>query len=420
MTEGAEERREASRPGEEELRALGHLLMGRPPEPAADWEAVVDLARRHAVAPLLYWQLKARAQDRDRTEEGPAVAVQELRDNFYAAAARAIVAERQLAGALKALSEAEVEVVVVKGTAVAVAYPDPALRVYSDLDLLVEEAALDRAEAALEKAGYHYSQPRAWWLAHFKHLPPMSSEEGPLPLELHWRLDDEGTTGRLPVEDLWQRAVPWAVGGQPALRLEAVDAALHLCRHAAVQHRLHLGLRPLCDLAQVTAPWSPADWDTLADRAADYGLARPVYLLLTLMGEVLGRPAPAKVLLALRPAGDAGLPAGVAGRLLRLEDDPAAAVPPSMVWAQGREGQPGRLRDLLGHLFPPREGLAAVYGVPADSPRIWLTYLRRPADLLRRYGRAGWGMLRGNPASRQAWERETWLQRWLRGKDGSQ
>jgi hypothetical protein len=72
-------------------------------------------------------------------------------------------------------------------------------------------------------------------------------------VEVHWRLDIDEQEGfsnyaaTLPVEDLWARAVPWSVAGQAAMRLEAVDAALHLCRHAAVQHRAHLQLSVLAD-----------------------------------------------------------------------------------------------------------------------------------------------------------------------------
>jgi hypothetical protein len=46
----------------------------------------------------------------------------------------------------------------------------------------------------------------------------------------------------------------------------------------------------------------------------------------------------------------------------------------------GAKGTPlARLCHFLWHLFLPRDGMAVVYGVPADSPRIWLTYLWRPS-----------------------------------------
>jgi hypothetical protein len=61
--------------------------------------------------------------------------------------------------------------------------------------------------------------------------------------------------------------------------------------------------------------------------------------------------------------------------------------------------------------------MAVVYNIPADSPRIWLTYLWRPVHLLRRYGRSAWGVLRGKQESYQAWQKEIWLESWLARDD---
>ena len=61
--------------------------------------------------------------------------------------------------------------------------------------------------------------------------------------------------------------------------------------------------------------------------------------------------------------------------------------------------------------------MAVVYGVPADSPRIWLTYLWRPVHLLRCYGGHTWDALCGRQEAHEAWQREVWLERWLVGGD---
>jgi hypothetical protein len=92
---------------------------------------------------------------------------------------------------------------------------------------------------------------------------------------------------------------------------------------------------------------------------------------------------------------------------------PASAV---RAWAQPT------LRRRLGYawrrFFLSRQGLAAFYGVPAHSPRVWLLYLHHPLSLLRRYGRSLWRLLRADPAARATWDREAWLERWLRGAAG--
>jgi len=322
-------------------------------------------------------------------------------------------AERQLAEAVGALAAAGVPVIVLKGAALAALYPDPALRLYTDLDLLVPRAQLDEAEAALHGLGYRCSQPKDWALAHHYHLPPMVRDRAQLAVEVHWRLDDTWRVGCLPVDELWSRAVPWSVQGQAAQRLEVVDAALHLCRHAVVQNRLHAGLGSLTDLRQVTDGWGRAEWEALARRAADYGLRSAVYLMLALVQGVLGQAAPQEVLAALRPSGGASLPDDLVERLLLPEDLRTAKVTVALARTGSQETQSARLRRLMRYLFPPRERLALEYEVRADSPSVWLIYLRWPVDLLRRYGPTVWDVLRGKRAARAAWEREVWLERWL-------
>ena len=397
---------------------LGRLLRDGSAAPGVDWPAILALARRHRVAPLLFWQL--RQAGGDGPDGVPGDVWEALRADFFAAAARRMVVELQLIEVLAAAAGAGIPMMVVKGAAVGAYYLHPALRTYLDLDVLVPEAQVRAAQAALQGLGYRPLKPQEWMLDHYHHLA-LGGGDGRLVVEVHWRLDIDEQEGipnyaaRLPSEDVWARAEPWSVGGQPALRLEAVDAVLHLCRHAVVQHRLRLGLRPVYDLARVVADWTPRQWKVLVARARDYGLERPVYLMLTLAADVLGLVVPPDVLPALCP-GDP-LPGDLVERMLLWEGERVAAVPVAVVQAGTGATRLSQARHFLWHLFLPRDGMALAYGVPADSPRIWLTYLWRPFDLVRRYGKAAWLGLRGDPAARMAWQREAWLERWLRGRD---
>lgn len=399
------------------LRALTSLLAGRPTEPGLNWDRVLDLARGHGVSPLLYWRLYKDGKSGGKGMSVPADVREELESDFYTTAARALLAERQLAEVLSVLARAGVSALVIKGAAVGTFYPDPALRPYGDLDLLVSQAQLKQSEEALNRLGYRCSTSKEWWSEHFYHLPPMVGDQGSLVVEIHWRLDHEDAVGRLPAEDLWARAVPWSVAGQRALRLDPVDTVLHLCRHAVVQHRARLGLRPLCDLAQVTDGWGQKEWDTLVQRTAGYDQARAVYLAFALAQQSLGLDVPAVVMAALRPAGALPLPDGLADSLLTLGTSMAAQVPVAVVQAGGQGTLAARLRYFLWHLFLPRDGMAVLYEIPADSPRIWLAYLRRPVHLLRRYGASTWDALRGRQEAHEVWQREIWLERWLAGEE---
>jgi hypothetical protein len=401
----------------EQLLALGRLLVGQPPEQAPDWSKVVYLARRHAVAPLLFWRLRELEIDLGVGSSVPAEVMARLQTDFYASGARHLLAEQHSARVLESLAEAAVPVLVLKGAVIGEFYPDPATRMYGDLDLLVPRARLDEAEAVLTRLGFTTSYSKAWWLGHFHHLPVMATQDDAFAVELHWRVDDKDGVGRLPVEELWARSVPWVLGGQPALRLDPIDTALHLCRHAAVQHRAQQGLRPLCDLAHVTARWGTREWNTLVEQAVSHGLARAVYLVLTLASKVFGPIAPGEVISALQPRDGGNLPPALLRSMLWSGDGASVSVPVAVVQARAKKNPIEAMRHLLWHLFLPREGMAVVYDIPADSPRIWLHYLWRPMDLLRRYGRDAWLAMRGKQAEQQAWAREAWLENWFKAEE---
>lgn len=363
----------------------------------------------------------------------------DLREDLYTAVAHGIRAEAQLARVLGALSRADIPAIVVKGAALGVFYPDPALRLYGDIDIMIAREKLDLAEQTLYAQGYRCITSKGWWqdrihhlspmasesgalhvelhwLDHIHHLPPMASESGALLVELHWQLDYEEEKGRLPAEDLWARVVPWTVRGQPALRLDPIDETLYLCRHAVVQHKVRGAFRSLFDLNQVTGSWGLAEWRALCWRAQHYGLERPIYLMLVLAEELLGLAVPEEVLSELKPFGPVAEPIQFLRKLMGASGDPEASISPGVVDALVRGSLGARLRLLMSHIFLPRSGMAEVYHLPVRSPRIWITYLWRPLDLLWRYGRTAWRVLRGERGARAAWQRDVWLERWLRGE----
>lgn len=407
------------------VRQLGQLLAGRAVGPDVDWTAVLGLASRYRLSALLYWRLQAQgAADGETKQNGagqpggrwgaiPGVVRERLRQDYFTATAQAVVVEQQLGQVLEALTLAGIPVVVLKGAALAAFYPDPVLRIYNDLDVLVPHADLARAEHALLGLGYRCLRAKEWALAQHYHLPPMIGTARQLDVEVHWRLDEPHEAGSLPVDHLWSRAQAWSVAGHQALRLDAVDAALHLCQHAVLQHRGRQGLRPLCDLAQVVGSWQQAEWQGLVYRALDYGLEPVVYLILTLMEQLLSTAVPPAVMKALHPAGIEPLPEDLLERLLPVEASPVTHVPMALLRAESKGTVLAGARHFFGRLFLPRDAMAAMYGVPADSARIWLTFLWRPLNLLRQYGVAAWGVLWGSRSARAAWQREAWLEHWL-------
>ena len=166
---------------------------------------------------------------------------------------------------------------------------------------------------------------------------------------------------------------------------------------------------------QLTRGWGEAEWSTLSQRSQSYGLTRPVSLMLVLGGELLGLAVPEAILSALsvsdsRPQAE---------ELVQLLMGSSGAVPTKVSMGAVQAAADGsllaRVKHLMSSLFLPREGMAMVYGIPPESPRILLAYLWRPIDLVGRYGLSAWRALRGERSARTAWQREVWLERWLRG-----
>src|SRR6185436_1595897 len=78
-----------------------------------------------------------------------------------------------LEGAVASLNGAAIAPVLLKGAAALAEdlYPDPGMRIVGDLDLLVREAEVDGAVAALEKAGFGVGTARQSFDADPHHLP---------------------------------------------------------------------------------------------------------------------------------------------------------------------------------------------------------------------------------------------------------
>ena len=84
--------------GGSNLRALGRMLMGAPPSPGLDWEAVWVLARGYGLSPLLYFRLCERGNSAGEEEKAriPEDVVEVLRLDYHAMVARRMAAEQQI------------------------------------------------------------------------------------------------------------------------------------------------------------------------------------------------------------------------------------------------------------------------------------------------------------------------------------
>jgi hypothetical protein len=158
-------------------------------------------------------------------------------------------------------------IVLIKGPEVAARYPDPVLRPYNDLDLLVQDA--DAAQRALMAAGFEpVGDPRLFVGIH--HLRPLHSPLFPLYVEIHSQPKWPERIGPPSIDELMSQARPASVGVNgilaPSPSHHALLAAAHWWAHEPLSR-----LIGVLDVAALVDGHDRVELDSLAQA---WGLGR--------------------------------------------------------------------------------------------------------------------------------------------------
>lgn len=161
--------------------------------------------------------------------------------------------ERLLIDTVELLARAGVRAVALKGSALAhTAYPNPALRIFGDVDLLVPSEAFDTAAATLTELGLsrRWPQLRAGFDRRFGKGATLVHPDGN-EIDLHrtFALGRFGLTVDLP--GLFDTVSSFEVGGRKVPMLGLEERFLHACYHAALGNAPPRVV-PLRDVAQLT------------------------------------------------------------------------------------------------------------------------------------------------------------------------
>src|SRR5262245_30857323 len=187
--------------------------------------ALLEVAVRHRV----HWLLASGAW-RDSQGEGGAALQRDLRQ----AAAFDAWCEQDLIVLLDALASAGIDVLLMKGAALAyMIYDAPHLRVRVDTDLLIRREQLEAAERALAARGWSRPPESDLELAgaqrHYEKPAPASRR---VHLDVHWRIANPRTfSDALSFDEIGVRAVPVPALGRAARAPGTVDALFLACLH---------------------------------------------------------------------------------------------------------------------------------------------------------------------------------------------
>jgi hypothetical protein len=353
---------------------------------------LITWARRQRLLPLLGW----RAQERGW--QLPEALIEAIRRTRMLVAVGQAITDQQLRALGETAQRLGIALVLVKGAAAAAAYPEPWMRPYGDIDLLVDADDAAPLLEALKAQGYSYAESaeghRAW------HFPPLVPPHQGARIEVHTALAREG--GRLlftPAQ--WQpdlRPLPL----YPGLHAPGpADHVLYLIHHGLVHHELLFGMQPFLDIGFWSAAWALDEWSAFRAAAREDAMQNAVALAMALTAWLWQRALP----IAAQP------PAPLLARAQETVAGTAVSQSLPHVW---RDIPPRAQGGLL------RYAALILYGDPAQlrelTPTERVTYhLRRPGELLRNHGTSLWQLLCGDPATRTTWRAQRELQTWLRG-----
>lgn len=282
-------------------------LIGQP----LDWGKVLWLAEQERATRLLGTRLTALGAS-PPAEVSAALGAMAMVSDF-----RMLHLRQRLEETIRALAAAGIEVVMLKGAALAeVAYGSFAERPMHDVDLLVAPGRAAEARQILLSAGWtgEVDARTALMYEHHHHLPPLVDGSGTgTRLELHTSLFLAGHPFALTAERVWSARRPLELGGVRTYVPDAGHLLLHVCLHFAWSNLMRSGSwRTFRDLERLTATGG-VDWSSLPALARESCAGTLCYWTFRLAAGTAGVAVPAAVMEELRP----GFPERVLRRLER-------------------------------------------------------------------------------------------------------
>ena len=340
-----------------------------------DWNYFFLLARRHAVVPLVYRQLK---------DHVPAEQLQQLRKHALENSARNVVLTAELCRLIELFARAGIKAIPYKGPVLSLfAYDDLALRCFVDLDVIVKKPDVARARDLLLADDYTLSKPltteQQELLLRTQHNLQFTKDNRRLIVELHWEVAPHLFASTVQGHTLWENLIDFELNGTTMKTFSADDLLFSLCVHGSRHLWERLGW--ICDVAELISR-RKLNWTALLERAAKADAERMFLLGLRLAERLLDAPLPAEVKhLCDRDRRLEPLALTVTANLFKSSEHvPATAVQIFKYNLGVRKSLSARTRYVV-HMLRPTDGDITNHSLPAFA-----YYLVRPFRLLFRTG----------------------------------
>jgi hypothetical protein len=250
-----------------------------------DWDRFITASHLSRTSGLVYDCIHSESwiPDRIRTE---------LHQVYLQSAVRHLRLTHGYSTLIQAFNTAGIEHIIVKGPVLTeIVYQNPALRPYTDLDLIIHRADLDKAETALSKLDYvpQKSETRMGLQKDFENEAAWGQSIGDLAfhIDLHWQAVDR-LYREMPW--LWENTTHWTLNDVPTKVLNTEARLLYLATHVILHHgqlRRDQALIWLYDIALLIQASDPnLNWHRLLTLAQISEMTLPLKAALKLVKDV--------------------------------------------------------------------------------------------------------------------------------------
>lgn len=358
----------------------------------ADWDQVFHNVCRNGLLGLTHRYMKQQKSQ----DYPPPEFRQRVHQAYRLDALRMALMYRNIGQVLVQLKKSGLDYLVIKGPAIAhTVYPDPTLRSFNDLDLVVRERDWAAMHQILVEMGFtpeeNLPQPPPKLVPQaIIHQLKYWHQDMELLVEVHY--DDILNAGLASrdVEGFWQRAIQIDVQGMLVRVMSLEDQLIHLCVH--LHYHGYTRLNCFTDIAFVVRDHAAElDWERLFETVEVEEAQVGVFYTLHFIDQLLGISVPEGVMSRLRP-----------GRLRRwfheryVPEEKILSLQP--MWrpdfsfyftpvlkrmlpdllVMGRRSE--KIHCLFRLLTPPRDWLVYYYSLDPSKP-VWIHYLLHPLKL---------------------------------------
>lgn len=195
---------------------------GNYPLKPQNWNEFISTCFRNRLLPIIYNIL-----------EEPS-----LEKEYKKSAALSLIYEHEIERIFNQFNSCGIKAILLRGLYLGYKiYKDPALRPFSDIDILIEKYNIEKAKNALKNLGYYYSPflfPEESFLDIHLHLVYFHPKHK-IPCEIHWAIDHPFSQYDIKMEEVFETAIPIKLGGIQCFdtkpELQFILLLIHIHKH---------------------------------------------------------------------------------------------------------------------------------------------------------------------------------------------